>query len=244
MHPYLLHLGHLYLPTFGVLATAGLLLALALSQQTARLAEVEPDLLWDAGILAVVLAYVISRLLLAMTHWSAVVSAPVLLLAVPSLTPIGLLLTSAATLAWLRWKRVPLLRALDAWAPCAALVWAFLAVGHFAEGSDPGLPSGRLPGVLLPGDPVATHPVAVYAALVAALLAAAAYIRLSRVVSTGETAGITLAAAGIAQFLLCFLRQPGVSGWFGLDLLQWVALAAVCGGGCLVAFAPSTRRAA
>ena len=237
VYPFLFHTQHLYLPTFGVLAAIGLMLGLACSERTARLAGVDPEALWDAGLFATLTAFVLSRLLLLVENFRSFLAFPLLLLAVPSLTATGLLLTVIATYLWLRVKRVPILAALDAWAPCGMLVWALLALGHFAEGSDPGLPT-TLPlpfGVPMPGEPVELHPVAVYAALCALGLGAAAYRLLRTQTRAGETAGFTLAGAGVTQFLLSFLRQPGVKAVAGLDLIEWVAVGMMVAGGLLIA---------
>jgi len=219
VHPYLLHVGHLYLPTFGVLAAVGLMLALALSQYTATRVGIDPDALWDAGLFAILAAFVLSRLLLIVENFQNFLAYPILLLAVPSLTTAGLLLTAIASGVWLHFKRIRMLAALDAWAPCATLVWFFLALGHYAEGSDPGLP--------------VTRPVALYVAGVAmALTAVLVYLGRGR-------ASVGLVVAGTAQFLLCFMRQPGVQGVAGLDALQVVALGMVVAGCTLWLTAPS-----
>lgn len=221
MYPTLFHFGNLYLPTFGVLAALGLMLALFLSERSAARAGAVPATLWEAGIFAVLAAFLLSRLLLIATHFSTFRAYPVSLLAVPSLTATGLLLTAIATGIWLYFKQVNLLRALDAWAPCAALVWAFLALGHFAEGSDPGMPTAL---------PWHVHPVALYVAVIAGLLATASWVFLGKSKAPGTTAAFTLAAAGLAQFLLTFVRVPGEQSLFGLDLLQVVALGILLAG--------------
>ena len=231
MHPYLFHHGHLYLPTFGALAAIGLMLALTLSEKTARLKSLPAETLWNAGIFAVVAAFVLSRVLLLVEHFAAFRHFPILLLTVPSLTPSGLVLTAAATLLYLRLYRLPVLPALDAWAPCATLVWCALALGHFFEGSDPGLPATH--GLTMPGDSVPTHPVALYAALAAALLTALLYLRLAR--HKPHVTALALIATGLTQFLLSFLRQPVFESLGPLDLLQWGALAMLLAGGLLLA---------
>jgi phosphatidylglycerol:prolipoprotein diacylglycerol transferase len=221
----LFHIGHLSLPTFGALAAIGLMLAMVLSQRTALLAGVLPDRLWDAGLVAVLTAFVVSRLLLVVTHFDSFARFPVLLLAVPSLTPMGVVLTVAVTGMWLYIKRIPLLPALDGWAPCATLVWAFLAMGHYAEGSDPGMP--RVPG----GE--ATYPVALYAAGLALTITYSMVIFLRQRYSAGHTIALTLVLAGLSQFFLGFLREPGLTQLFGLDLLQLISLGMVVAG-CLL----------
>lgn len=202
------------------------MLGLALSGRTAALSGVDPDKLWDAGLFAVIAAFLFSRLGLVIEHFPSFLAHPMLLLAVPSLTVPGLLLTAVATYGWLRWKSMSVPRTLDAWAPCALLVWAFLALGHFAEGSDPGMPIHAAPAAT--GQTL--YPVALLACGVALLLTSAAYGWLGRSRPPGETAGLTAIGAGVAQFLLSFLRQPGAEMPGGLDALEWVALGMACGG--------------
>jgi len=233
VHPNLIHIGHVTLPTFGALAAIGLMLAITLSQRTARLCHIDPDKLWDAGLFAILAAFLLSRALLVATHFAAFRQYPILLLAVPSLTPMGLVLTGLATFLWLHFKRIPILPALDAWAPCATLVWAFLALGHFFEGGDPGLPS-RLPWAIpMPGESTPLHPVAIYAAIVALILTAT---------SRKLGAARTLIAAGAAQFLLSFLRQPGEPTIDGLDALELVALGMILAGCTALIIAEPTSR--
>ncbi len=227
MHPDLLHIGFLTIPTFGLLAAVGLMLALALSLRTAAIVGLNPDSLWNAGLFAIIAAFVLSRLLLVATNLHTFLAYPILLLMVPSLTPLGILLTVIATAIYLRLHALPLLAALDAWAPCATLAWAFLALGHFAEGSDPGLPSTLRWAVPIPATSLRMHPVALYAALAAAIVTAVLLRHLSRRTRAGDTFALALLLSGLTQFLLTFLRQPTYSetrlGTL-LDPIQWVAL--------------------
>src|ERR1700732_2668412 len=64
MHPYLIHSGHLLLPTFGVLAAVGLMAALTLSLRTASIVGLNPERLWNAGLFTLLAAFALSRLLL------------------------------------------------------------------------------------------------------------------------------------------------------------------------------------
>jgi phosphatidylglycerol:prolipoprotein diacylglycerol transferase len=227
MHPSLLHLGFLTIPTFGLLAALGLMFALGLSLRTASMAGLNPDRLWNAGLFMILAAFVLSRLLLVATNLHTFFSYPVLLLMVPSLTPLGLLLTVLATAIYLRTRELNMLSTLDAWAPCATLVWVFLALGHFAEGSDPGLPSSLPWAMPLPPGNMRLHPVAIYAAVVALILTLVLLAHLRRQRRSGDTATLGFALAGLAQFLLSFFREPAFyDNKFGklLDPLQWIAL--------------------
>jgi phosphatidylglycerol:prolipoprotein diacylglycerol transferase len=223
MHPYLLHSGHLLIPPFGVLAAVGLIAALSLSLRTAATANLHPEALWNAGLFAILSAFILSRLLLVVTNLHNFFHYPILLLMVPSLTATGLLLTALTTVLYLRLRHLPLLQTLDAWAPCATLVWAFLSLGHLSEGSDAGLPTTLPWGLRIPPDPIPLHPVALYAALAAALLTFALVRHLTRPHRPGDTFALALAAAGIIQFLLTFFRQPSSSAGL-LDPIQWIAL--------------------
>lgn len=205
----------------------GLMAALSLSLWTAVIAGLSPDSVWNAGLFVLLSAFVLSRLLLVAMYLHAFLTYPILLLAVPSLTPLGLLLTAIVTALYLRLRRLPLLTTLDAWAPCATLVWAFLALGHFAEGSDPGLPITLPWGMAMFLGAARLHPVPLYAAIVAVLLTMILFRQLRHRQHCGDTAAIAFATVGIIQFLLTFLRQPDPSvGLLGnvLDPIQWAAV--------------------
>jgi phosphatidylglycerol:prolipoprotein diacylglycerol transferase len=120
LHPSFFQLGHLHIPIFGVVAAIGLMAALAFSQITARYADLDGAALWDAGLTGMIAVFVISRVLLVVFNLHSFLMYPVLLLAVPSLTSTGVLLTAAFLVVYLRRKRLPLLAVLDASAPCAA----------------------------------------------------------------------------------------------------------------------------
>ena len=237
MHPILLHLGHLTFPTFGVLTACGLLAALGLSLRTARALALDPDRVWNAGLFTVLAAFLLSRLLLVTTNFPTFRAYPILLLMVPSLTPLGLALTAIATAVYLWFRQLPLRPMLDAWAAPATLLWAFLALGHFAEGSDPGLPARHHLGLPpAPGSPLRLYPVSLFAAVLALALTAVLvwHLRRSGAASSstsahapGGTASLALAAVGLAQFLLTFFRQPFLYQppfTSILDPIQWLAL--------------------
>jgi phosphatidylglycerol---prolipoprotein diacylglyceryl transferase len=242
MHPQILHIGRLILPTFGVLAALGLMAALALSLRTATLAGLNPDRLWNAGLFSLIAAFILSRCLLVVSNLHSFLTYPLLLLAVPSLTPIGVLLTALATALYLWLLQIPILPTLDAWAPCATLVWAFLALGHFAEGSDPGLSTTVPWAVLSPTGGARLHPVALYAAIAAIFLTIILLRQLSRPHHPGDIIILALAATGIAQFFITFFREPVITSDSAppslLDPIQWTSLAMILTAG-LIALRPT-----
>ena len=242
MHPQILHLGRLVLPTFGVLASLGLMAALALSLRTATLVGLNPDRLWNAGLFSLLSAFILSRILLVVGNLHSFLAYPFLLLAVPSLTPIGVLLTALVTALYLWLLQIPILDTLDAWAPCATLAWAFLALGHFAEGSDPGLTTTVPWAILSPTGGAHLHPVALYVAIAAILLTGVLLRQLARPHQPGAIIALALTATGIIQFLITFYREPIPASANSLtnllDPIQWVALAMIVTAG-LISLSPS-----
>src|SRR5271155_3295862 len=91
--PGVVRVGVLRIPVFGVFAAAGLIGALWLSQRTAKPAGVDANKLWDAGMFAVVAAFVVSRVLVVAMDVRAFVAYPLLVLSLPSLTYGGIVLT-------------------------------------------------------------------------------------------------------------------------------------------------------
>ncbi len=234
-------MGNVHLPVYGIFAALGLIAALWLSQRTAPMVGLDPEKLWDAGVFAVIAAFIVSRLLLVVFDLKAFLAYPLLVLALPSLTYGGMILTGLLVWGWLTRKRLPILDTLDAWAPCAALLSAVLSVAHFVEGTDAGMPT-RLPwGVLTPGDSVLgrVHPVQLYAAAAALALGAALMYRLPRRRFSGEPASLALIIGGTLAFLLGMLQQPiDVVDTLPLDPGQIIALASMLAGAILYAQAP------
>jgi phosphatidylglycerol---prolipoprotein diacylglyceryl transferase len=237
MHPYLLHSGHLLLPTFGVLAAVGLMAALTLSLRTAAIVGLIPDKLWNAGLFTLLSAFALSRLLLIAADVHIFVQYPILLLMVPSLNPTGIALTIIAAAIYLRLRHLPPLDTLEAWAPCATLTWAFLALGHFAEGSDAGLPTALPWSLAIPPSTTRLHPVALYATIAATLLTFALLRQLPHRQHSGDTFAFALAAAGIIQFLLTFFRQPFPDSSL-LDPIQWIGLGMIAFAGLVLLLQP------
>ena len=244
--PGTFRVGPFRIPVFGLFATAALLAALALSQRTAPKAGLAPQRLWDAGILAIAAAFIVSRLLLIAENFQTFRAFPMLVLSVPSLTAGGILLTAVASAIYLRFQRLPLLRVLDAWSPCAALLAAFLQLGHFFEGTDAGMPTALPWGVVSPGDTILgrVHPVQLYALLLALALTAFLLHRLARPHKPGQILALALLLGGPTSFLLDFLRQPQATlTELPLDPSQLLALAATLTGLALVTFGPQTLAA-
>jgi phosphatidylglycerol:prolipoprotein diacylglycerol transferase len=231
----------LHIPVYAIIAIAGILAALWLSLYTARAAGLSPEKLWDAGVFAVIAAFVISRamdflLLLVIGHGENTLSFRELL-SFSSISYLSLLVTTIPVMLWLRAKHLPLLRVMDAWSPCGAVLWAAVLLAEAASGSGGGLRT-RLPwGIRAAGasSGVRLHPVALYSAVVVLALCAALLHLIRRMHRPGRIAGIALIVSGTASFLLDMLRMPEQPlGHTWLDASQWISLAGVGLGSCLL----------
>ncbi len=234
----MLRVGPVRLPLYGVCAAVGLIAALWLSLRTARLVGLAAEQLWDAGLFAVMAAFVISRLLLIAGDVHGFLREPMAMLELPSFTYVGMVLTVVAVLAYLRWKRLPLLKALDAWAPCGAVLAGMLSLGGFFEGSEVGMPT-RVPwGMVTPESAgLRVHPVAVYAVVASVVLMVVLMFLLTRKMRDGMVAGVALAAGGAVGFLLDMVTQPvemKAGAW--LEPGQWLAVGAMLVGGLMLTF--------
>jgi len=213
--------------------------AMLLSLRTARLVGLPSDWVWNAGLAAVLSAFFVSRLLLIVVSPHSFLERPLLVLALPSLTLPGVCVTVLLLFAYLRWKRLPVLTVLDAWAPCTMVVWLALSLGHFIEGTDAGMPTHLPWGILTPGDTILgkVQPVQIYAALISICLTLRLLWLLPQRSFDGAIAGRALVAGGVASFLLDFLRQPYETyGESWLDPSQYVALVLVLIGAMLFAW--------
>jgi phosphatidylglycerol:prolipoprotein diacylglycerol transferase len=222
-----LRVGNMRFSAFGVCTIVGLLAAFSLMRWTATMAGVAREPLFDAGWFGVLAGLVFSRLLLILHEPTAFLHYPLLVLALPSFTAFGMVLTAMALVSYLRWKKLPLAKVLDAWAPCAALLAAALGVGHFIEGTHAGMPTTLPWGVNDPGLGK-LHPVQMYAAVAAIWLCAILLARLVRPHVPGQITREALMAGGAVAFLLYFFRQPDPGAPHALlEPGQWLALAAL-----------------
>jgi phosphatidylglycerol:prolipoprotein diacylglycerol transferase len=239
----------LHISAYAVIAIAGMLAALWLSLRTARLRGLEPEALWDAGVFAIAAAFVLSRLLglalfVVVEHGRLTLSLRDVL-SFSSISYLSLLVTAVPVVLWLRWKHLPLLRVMDAWAPCGALLWSALSLADAASGAGGGLPTQLPWGVHAASSSAGTrvHPVALYSAAAALALCAVLYSLLHRLRIPGRVAAIAFIASGAIFFLLDMLRVPEQPLSHNLlDVSQWIALAAIVFGACLLTFIPRARQ--
>lgn len=242
MHPILLHFGPILIPSYGVMTALGMLLALAMSLRTARIAGVVPNHLWNLSIVALFAALIGSRLVLVVVNWTVLRSHPAWLLGLamihhPLLAAIATLLALAAALVYARRAQVPLRDAADALAAPIALGLAFEQFGALLAGSGFGTETTARWAVVYTsplaarwsGAPlgVPLHPVQLYAALAYLTLSLALLVWLPSRRQRGDVAGLGLAAAGVTVYFTEFLRDPEGRGALFHGALNGPQIAAI-----------------
>lgn len=215
MHPFLFHIGPIFIPSYGVMAALGVLLALALVQRTAQAAGVPPNQLWNLCIIALFTAIVGSRLLLIFVNWTMLRSHPAWLLGLamihhPLLAGVAAAFAVVAAGIYMRMQRMPLGSTADALAAPLALFMAFEQLGALLAGSGYGTEStlwwavtytspfaARWSGTPL-GVPL--HPVQAYAALAFLTISISLLAWLPSRRQQGDIAGLWLMTSGIAIY--------------------------------------------
>ncbi len=225
------------LTPYGACAALGVVLAMGLSGRTARRLRLRPEAVWDAGLFAVMSCFIASRLLLVLSDPRAFSRYPLLVLSLPSLTLGGMGLGALATWLYLRRKRLPVLKVLDAFAPPGALLATFLELGHWMDGSEPGMP-------VFNGDKnhgLHLLPVSLYGVLLSVALLAVLWIALGKPWPTGRVAGLALMLGGAAAFGLDMLSLPeDLFSGLPLEAGQLVALTAMLAGVALWSLRPAS----
>ena len=222
MHPVLFHIGAVIVPAYGASAALGVLLALFLSQRTARIARVEPSRLWNLCVVSLFAALAAQRLLLVVLNLGALRLHPSWLLAIamvhhPLLAAAGAVTAAGCATAYARWQKMPLRATADALAAPLTLGLAFEQLGALLAGSGFGVESAAPWAVtyssqqaeLWSGTPlgVPLHPVQAYAALAYLVLAVCLLLVQPALSRPGDLAGATLIGIGVAVYIVEIWRD-------------------------------------
>lgn len=231
MHPRLAHFGSVVIPTYGVIAAAGLVCSILFAEWCAARAGVPAERVWNLCTVIAIGTLLLSRLILIAQSPRAFRTYPWLLLSLPTVTRFGLLLALASAAAYIAFARMPWLRTLDAIAPAALLFSGFLHLGSFFAGTDLGSGTTLAIGSLVSGDE-GHHPVALYAAFASFLGAAIATLVLRRQRTPGRAFGtvVSMGAAGSFfsdQFRPSYtLPQTVLPGFLRIDQIFFILLTA------------------
>jgi len=225
VHPVLFHLGSLFIPTYGALTAAGVLLALFLAQRTAHLVQVDAAEVWNLCVLSLFAALAGERLLLVAVNWSVLQLHPSWLLGLamvhhPLLAGAGALSGGACAAWYARRKKLPAGTVADALAAPLALGLAFEQLGALLAGSGYGTDAATsLPWAVTytstyaarwSGTPlgIPLHPVQGYAALAFLTLSIFLLVCLPERRQAGDVAGLCLMGIGVAVYFTERWRDP------------------------------------
>jgi len=241
VHPKLISLGGYFVPAYGGLVALGFLVALWLAGRQARRMGLDPEPVANAGVYAALAGLGGAKLLMFLLDWDYYAAHPREIFSLSTLQAGGvfyggLLVAVVVAILYLRRKRLPALRAADAFAPGIALGHSIGRIGCFAAGccwgaearrswsvtfTDP--EANRLTGVPLN---VPLHPTQLYEAAAEALVFAVLW-KFSRTRRRdGAVLGLYLVLYSFARFLIEFLRasqeQNMITGSF--SVVQGIAL--------------------
>jgi len=126
LYPRLLQFGHFAIPTYGAFTALALVAALAALAQLARRLSLNPNKLWNLGLIGILTALIGSRLLMIAVYFSAFREHPFWVLGLAAdrglwVGVFALILGIAAGLLYALAEGLPLLRVLDCVTPAAAL---------------------------------------------------------------------------------------------------------------------------
>ncbi|MFB3813032.1 MAG: prolipoprotein diacylglyceryl transferase [Terriglobales bacterium] len=227
MHPQLFHLGSFWVPAYGVLVATGVLVGLYVAARFAARSGVDPEKAWNLGILAVISAIIGAKLLLFVDDWSWYSSHPGEIFSLSTLRAGGvfyggLIAAVAASVWYIRRKRLPVLRTCDAFAPGIAIGHAIGRLGCFAAGCCYGKPTSLPWGVIF-ADPMAhtlsdtplhvpIHPTQLYESAVELINFFVLVWLLKRKKNDGQVIGAYMFLYGFARYFLEFLRDDPERG--------------------------------
>lgn len=248
MYPRFFQFGHFAIPTYGVLIAIALVAALSLLPYFARRLSLDPNKLWNVGLIAILTALIGERLLVVADYFSVFREHPFWVLGLAAnrlpaawIAPAALLLALAAAALYVLAEGLPLLCVMDCAALAATLPLAIASVGAFLAGAHYGLPttSGWSVTYTSPfawlwyGTPLAVslYAVQLYAALAFVAIFLVLLWWLPRRKQDGELAGGWLFLAGLAGFFLDLYRPASQSHFW---IHQPVFVAMVVAGGAFL----------
>jgi len=236
MHPELFSFGGFTLYVYGLMMALGIAAGLVVAAKRAPKFGFTSDNVWD-GVLPIVAGGLIgAKLLFLATNWEEYARSPVSILSSlrGGFVYYGSVIGGfVGGIAWLRWRKLPVLPYCDLAAPSLALGQAVGRLGCFFNGCCYGGPV--LGGLVFPslGDGIPRHPVQLYEAA-GTLLICLILLRM-RPRPAGQAGGIMgwyLASYGLLRFLLEMLRAdprgPVLAG--GLSVSQFLSAVGVAAG--------------
>ncbi|HUS19718.1 MAG TPA: prolipoprotein diacylglyceryl transferase [Terriglobales bacterium] len=251
MHPHLLEFGRFAIPTYGVIAAAGLILGLLLNVRLAVRDGIDEDKTWNLGVIAIFSAIAGSKILFIITEeqyslsdWRSLFSMS--FLQSGGVYYGGLIGALLGAIWYMRRAQMPGLRTADAFAPGIAFGHGLGRLGCLAAGCCYGAQTD-LPWAVIFTNPLAArgagtpldiplHPTQVYEFMAEMVITSILLLMWRHRRFPGQIFGTYCFLYGVARFFLEFLRgDPGRGSVFGglLTLTQVISIVFVIVGGVL-----------
>ena len=254
MHPVLFTVFGKQIFSYGVMAALGFLAAILTWTWLGR-RERRPDgFASDLGLWLMVAGIGGSRIAYVAANWSQYRDAPLDVVRIDQGGLVfygGLVLASAALVAFARLRRVPLWHLADFAIPGLAVGHALGRIGCFLNGCCYGVPAAAdaccgvvfstasEPGRLFEGIPL--HPVQLYEAACLFIIWAILLRAYPRRKKDGNVFALYLLLYPPCRFLIEFFRGDDRISWIALDVAQLVSIALFLAGVLLFAFLPRRR---
>ncbi len=250
MYPRLIEIGHFSLPTYGVMAALGLIFGLMLIVHVGREQGLDPEKLWNLGIIAVLSGIIGAKILYIFNEMGYYRDHPGELFSFSTLQAGGVwsggvVLALILCIWYMRRNDMPVLRTCDVFAPGLALGHAFGRVGCFAAGCCFGKET-HVPWAVTFHNPLANeivgtplgvplHPTQLYEMVVELANCLFLVWLIKRKKFEGEIIGTYLIIYGIARYFIEFFRgDPGRGQVLGfMTTTQAISIVLVIGGGLL-----------
>ncbi len=244
VHPILFEIGSYQVPAYGIALALAFAVGICIAQRRARARGLDEERLLDAGMIALVSSIVGARLLWVVTHLDTFRAPGASWLdainpfqsggfGVAGLSMLGgVLLATVSVLAYVRWRRMPLLPYADVMAPSVALGEGVTRIGCFLNGCCHGVVCELPWGVRFPADSAvsglfggaAVHPTQLYASASGFLLFGLLSWLLARRAFDGAVFFAFLVGVGVQRLVIDVFRHHDVSTvWLQLGELPFTS---------------------
>ncbi len=222
MYPKILDVGPVTIHTYGLLLAVAFIAGIWITSRNARKAGLDPDKIWNLGLIIIFAALVGAKILLFFSDYSYYSENPREIFSLSTLRSSGvyyggLLLALGASALYLRRTRLPMWHVADIAAPGIALGQAIGRLGCLSAGCCYGKPTHLPWGITFTstyandnvGVPLNTplHPTQIYESLASFLLFLYLTWRLSRRHFTGQIVLEYLAVYASVRFVVEFFRD-------------------------------------
>jgi phosphatidylglycerol:prolipoprotein diacylglycerol transferase len=247
--PRLFHIGSFNLPTYGLMAALGLIFGLLLIVKLGSKEGLDPDKLWNLGLIAILSGIVGAKILMIVIdpeyrqHPAQIFSLATLQAA--GVWSGGFLLALTMCVWYMRVNKMPVLRTCDVFAPGLALGHAFGRVGCFAAGCCYGRET-HVPWAVTFHNPLAAqivdtplniplHPTQLYEMVLELCNCLFLVWLIRRKKFEGEIIGTYMIIYGVGRYFIEFFRgDPGRGEFLGwMSGTQAIAICLVIFGGLL-----------